>query len=399
MPLRNSDDTQESYTRPRPIFRGEKSLNASDIHPFVDISPEAIAAQEDSARGWPQNQETEDEYDLYDTEGPYRRPYVPFIDRKIVDKFPVPPTTTTTTRAGPHPNRPCKRPPTMNMDELDFPDALLPPLTPVIQSRMAALQAQGAAERRLEFAAHTKFQETFQTRQKALEAQKPQRSNSSASSHLRGAIGYPIVLGSYLDRSDAHSTTAPLSIPAKSRGVYANKSHNLSTHSLGPNVHFRAGPVTATPSIVNQPTGARGRNDSSASVKPSIYANSSHNTSTRSLGPSALFRTQRVPVVRQGSSQSAVDPATGTARRSNESSASTKSCRNGAAYQPDVIRVARGPHAAKLHGATPAKAGARFDPDLQVNDSDGSGSGEWGLGPNKAKAATIAGHSRGGFRR
>jgi hypothetical protein len=290
----------------------------------------------------------------------------------------------------------------MNMDELDFPDDLLPEFTPELHAKIAKIHIQRDAERRLDLAANAKFQETFQARQKALAAGGTiHRSNSSASSYVRGPANYPAALEAHISHNTAqvpaHGATAPLSIPSKSGRIYANNSYNFSTHSLGPNVHFRAGPVTSTPSIVNQPTIVRRRNDSSASVKPSIYANPSHNLSTHSLGPNAMFGSVNRPrMVRQDSSQSAVVvPTSVCPRRRNESSASSKSSlRTGA----DVLRVARGPHAAKLQGAAQAKGIVRFDHGLQVNDSDGSGD-DWGLGPCKSKkAATIAGQGRGGRR-
>jgi len=87
MPLRNSDDTDASYRRPRPVYRGEHPLKVSDIHHVIDISPQAIADYENPQEAWPRSKNNLDDYrDLNDTnnDNRARRPVIGQGDRRQV---------------------------------------------------------------------------------------------------------------------------------------------------------------------------------------------------------------------------------------------------------------------------------------------------------------------------
>lgn len=390
MPLRNSNDTEESYIRPRPIYRGQHPLVPTDVEQVFDISQEQAARYEDPHCGWPQSNDIDD-----GTDGPYHQRY-PLIDRNIVDQFPAPPSPPVKTlRPGVGiPKRP-PRPPTIDLADYQFDETnLLPEMTPALKAKMDAIYAEN---RRVEDEANAKARAEREA-VRALNGHGIQRSASSASgyAHVR-----PLNIHRHRDRGidPAHGVSNSTSTPQPGASLYANPAASNSTRSLDPRARYRGCLASSRQATANHNPSHSGTG---------IYSNSASSHSTQSLNPNARYRAALASTEAHGATP--IDTSPATVRRRNASSASSRSAlsarRHGVAaasehlahqalgpYHPDVMRVVRGPHGSKLQCPSPVRL-AR-DMGLEVNDVDRK---EWGVSASKTAsgAATVAGYGRHG---
>ncbi|KAF8069993.1 hypothetical protein FPV67DRAFT_1447860 [Lyophyllum atratum] len=390
MPLRSSNDTEESYLRPRPTYRGEQQF-PYDITPGVfDIAPEEGVRHEDPYGGWPQhtNENTIDERN--DTKGSYPQRY-PLIERNIVDQFPAPPSPPIKSlQPGVGiPKRPA-RPPTLDLEDYQFTEAeLLPEMSPGLKAKMAAIHAEN-----LRMQAEAK-------RMRARQGESIQRCASSASNYVR-----PLNINRHHDRSlgSAHGASNSLSTPQPGAGIYRNPAASGSTRSLDPHARYRTCLASSRRAVA-----AANHNNSQSIASTHSGSSIDGNTVSSQSTPLSLGPNARYHAALADTQAGDATPAT-TVRRRNASSGSSRSAlssrRNGMAtaptvpayeepahqepglYHPDVMRVVRGPHGSKLQAPGPVRAGR--DMGLEINDADRR---EFGIGGHGG-AATVAGCGR-----
>ncbi|KAG6918058.1 hypothetical protein DXG01_016714 [Tephrocybe rancida] len=357
MPLRPSCDTEESYVLPRPPRATE------DFHP--------IPGQR--YPGWP-------EYDVDPDD--FSRPYNPrsHFDKVLINQFPKPPSTIPKCAipkplppTPPTPRRPA-RPPTLDFSDVAT-DHLLPDFPPELTAKIVALDAEQVHRQQAKHAESAKAARNaaiLRTRQTPAAIQ---RSASSMSGTL------PL----NIRRRDASNHTAfPSAQPSGS--LYQNYSASQSTRSLNPNARYRACLASSRqpPSVTHISS-----NSGCSTYSNETFTNSLSQNARYHAAPTASDSLDAVP---------AVEDDGATVRRRNASSASSRSAlamrRNGLLPPPadhhDMLRVLRGPHAAKLQAPpTPAKGMG-----LPVNDTNSDK--EWGVKGSKNRgAATVAGYRRG----
>lgn len=383
--MRNSSDTDTSYERPRPVYRGQHPLKVSDIQHVIDISPQAMADYENPQHGWPRpNHDVEDDGDLSDSGCSYhsRRH---FIDKEILDQFPTPPPSTPISYvvARPaKPTRPLQRPPTMNMD--DFTNDLLPEFSPTLKAKMDATLRYREQELLREAQALERRQKSM--RHNATVNAALGRSTSSASAYTRAPSAHTSSKAS-LDRKNGIRSPSSVSLASNSMstpantGLYRNPVSSLSTQSLAPNARLRGQqPPTKPPISHPQPlTQGRHRNTSTSSSASTL-------SSRRPVVPSPL------------------------AQQYSSNYTQHQGPQNTDLYHPSVMRVLRGPHGATLQCPKPVRPGRVDVAALEVNDAEegqqwgiahGRGAGaKYHPGHNvKPMAATIAGYGKSGMRR
>ncbi|KAG5638631.1 hypothetical protein H0H81_011350 [Sphagnurus paluster] len=210
LPLRNSNDTGDSYQRTRPIYRSQ--LQFSDVQQVFDISPEKPAIYDNPHGGWHQSC-NDNEYDeLSDTEGPYRHEIYPVIDKAIVYKFPLPPMKTPLPKGAGVPKRPA-RPPTLDLVGYQFEEAdLLPDMDPIVKAKLDAMARKEALP------------------EQAIRARAGPPLTRSASSASR----YTPPLQVRRNGNVGHGAPSSLSVH-DSAGIYRNPLASNSTRSLDPN--------------------------------------------------------------------------------------------------------------------------------------------------------------------
>ncbi|KAF5386235.1 hypothetical protein D9615_002676 [Tricholomella constricta] len=420
MPLRNSNDTEDSFIYQRPIRRGENPLQPADIQQVLDISHHAVRYGDPYA-GWPGYNNDEND-DMTDGEGPYNHCF-PLIDKDIVDRFPAPPATILKTLpTGVRiPKRPA-RPPTLDLAEFQFDEAdLLPAMDPVVKAKIDSMHAES---RRMEREALAKVE----ARDNALRAQQPlQRSTSSASGHVR-----PLHIRRRAGNRDLSAENS-FSTPQPGAGMYRNPAASHSTRSLDPRARYRK--CMASQAI---PSHSAIKSVQSGS---SIHSDTTGTSSSQSLGPNARYRAALAESdVARDSSKDAkahgpIEDSPATVRRRNASSASSRSAlsarRNGTTSsttvptqpplpleqlphqvqalpvvvgpnQHGVMRVVRGPYYAKIQSppgpiAAAVSVTVRPGRELQdrVNVKEFGGQGAPSHGMPTCGAATVAGHERG----
>ncbi|KAG5643444.1 hypothetical protein DXG03_000917 [Asterophora parasitica] len=303
MPLRNSNDTEDSYLYPRPIYHGELPLQPGNIEQVIDISQAQISLYDDPYYGWPgYNEVDEDDDDQSDFEHLQRHRF-PVIDKATDNSFPVSPTAT----PAPKPKRPA-RPPTLDLNGFQFnEDDLLPDMDPVVKAKLDAMCPDDRPEA-----------PNVAVTQRAAPLQ---RTLSSASGYVR-----PLNVHRHAAADDApgfrtHAdSNSSSSLSPDGPWIYRNPAANNSTRSLGPRAYMPRGPP-ATPTY-----GLSARPPPSSTS--SIYGNAAGNKSTQSLAANARYRAalaessggpDAVPIEGFLPTQSA------SVRRRNASSASSRS--------------------------------------------------------------------------
>ncbi|RDB16816.1 hypothetical protein Hypma_002379 [Hypsizygus marmoreus] len=410
MPLRSTNETDDSYVRPRPVYRGEHPLQPSDINHVLDVSPDA---------DWPRYDHDDDD-DIEDAESTHP-PRPPLIDKNIVDAFPSPPTTLPNVLppGAAEPARP-PRPPATHLEAVDD-DYFIPDLDPRVKAKMATLSV---IKRQEEHRAGT-APEASGTRRpqisspRALQPRQQQlrRSSSSTSRYWRPTTGYS-KLAAAVERDRARGLLPrnfdfdSVPRPSTSTGMYSNATASQSTRSLA-DPRYRAALAD------HQRRHAAGEASSISTSHPdarrAIYGNPDASQSTRTLNCKTRYHpanagpsTPAIPI-HQESSASLDDHA--TMHRQEASSASSRSALSakrlaiaGRTPAADAIeqqhgqqprgapRIARGMHGGKLHCPVPVRP-VRFD--LRVNELNGK---EWVVGGNSkgGQPATVAGQGRGG---